>query len=345
MIVRLWLARLHPGAEAELLERVRAVIPRLQSPEGPLDFTFGTRHEDGATHFVTVSVWPDLAALVEATDGDVSRPVYGLELDDLCETSGAETYERLPPAPEKLDLADGRVLGLVWGRVKPNHEGIAQSMIDRSAAAALGAGALRAHLCRRLSASAMEVLVIVVWPRRETMAQFVRSRDVPAIDPAFAAHLSEWRFETYNALSPDRLLVLPDGPAVLVVDGEGRCVDATPGIENVLGIPAEMLFGRSIQDLGIDPTAHVEELRRYEADGTASGVIDLLRPDGATVRVRYRSAANVPGPGLHASILARPDERADPRPVGIIAAEALGRPIDVRPPIEGDGLAIAPAGA
>ena len=344
MIVRLWRSRLRPGSEAELLERVRGVIPRLLGPEGPLDFTYGTRHEDGATHFLTASVWPDFAALVEATGGDVSRPVYGLELDDLCEMNAAETYERLPPAPEKLDLADGRVLGLVWGRVKSNHEGVAQSMIDRSAASALGAGALASHLGRRMSGSATEVLVVIVWPRRETMTRFVRSREVPAIDPAFAAHLSEWRFETYNALSSERLLVPPDGPAVLVVDGEGRYVDATPGIENVLGIPAEMLYGRSIRDLGIEPTAHLEELRRYEADGTASGLIDLLRPDGATVRVRYRSAADVPGPGLHASVLARPDEPPDPRPVGVIAAEALGLPIDIRPPIEGKGLAIAPAG-
>jgi PAS domain-containing protein len=345
MIVRLWRARLRPGSEAELLERIRSVIPRLQGPEGPLDFTYGSRHEDGATHYLTVSVWPDFAALVEATAGDVSRPVYGLELDDLCETSAIETYERLPPAPEKLDLADGRVLGLVWGRVKPNHEGVAQSMIDRSAAAALGAGALQAHLGRRLSAAAMEVLVVVVWPQRETMARFVRSRDMPAIDPAFAAHLSDWRFETFNGLAPERLLVPPDGPAVLVVDGEGRYVEATPGIENVLGIPPEMLYGRSIQDLGIDPTAYPAELRRYEEDGIAAGLIDLRRPDGTTVSVRYRSAANVPGPGLHASVLARPEEPPDPRPVAAIAAEALGLPVDARPPSEGGGLVIAPSGA
>ena len=345
MIVRLWRARLRPGAEAELLERVRSVIPRLQGPEGPLDFTYGSRHEDGATHFLTVSVWADFGALLEATAGDVAHPVYGLALDDLCETSSAESYERLPPAPEKLDLADGRVLGLVWGRVKPNHEGIVQSMIDRSAAAAIGAGALASHLGRRLSGSATEVLVVVVWPRRETMARFVRSREMPAIDPAFAAHLSEWRFETYNGLAPDRLLVPPDGPAVLVLDGEGRYVDATSGIENVLGIPPEMLYGRSILDFGIDPTAHPEELRRYEADGTVSGLIDLLRPDGETVRVRYRAAANVPGPGLHASVLARPDEPPDPRPVGVIVAAALGLPMDVHQPMEGTGLATAPAGA
>jgi PAS domain-containing protein len=224
-------------------------------------------------------------------------------------------------------------------------------MIDRSAAAALSAGALASHLGRRLSGAAMEILVVVVWPRRETMTRFVRSRDVPAIDPAFAAHLSEWRFETYNALAPDRLLVPPDGPAVLVVDGDGRYVDATPGIENVLGVPAEMLYGRSIRDLGVDPMAHPEELRRYEADGTATGLIDLLRPDGATVRVRYRSTADVPAPGLHATVIERPDEPPDLRPVGLIAAEALGPPIDVHPPIDarqpsgGQGMSIAPAGA
>lgn len=340
LIVRLWRARLRSGAEPELLDRVRTIIPRLQGADGPLDFTYATRHENGATDFLTVSVWADFASLRDATGGDLTRTVYQVNLDDLCEWSSAETYERLPPPPTKLDLADGRVLGLVWGRVKPNHEGVAQSMIDRSAASALRAGALTSHLGRRLSGSATEVLVIVVWPRRETMTQFVRSRDVPAIDPAFSAHLSEWRFETYNALAPDRLLVPPDGPAVLVVDGEGRYVDATPGIESVLGIPGEMLYGRSIRDLGIDLTAYPEELRRYEADGTASGLIDLLRPDGTTVRVRYRSAANVPGPGLHASVVARLDERPDPRPVSVIAAEALGLDMQPEAPRRHDSSAV-----
>ena len=54
-----------------------------------------------------------------------------------------------------------------------------------------------------------------MWPQREAMSRFVRSRSVLAIDPAFAAHLSEWRFETYNALAPDRLLVPPVGPTVV----------------------------------------------------------------------------------------------------------------------------------
>jgi PAS domain-containing protein len=324
MILRFWRARIRSGAEPELLARLREAIPRLQAAEEPLDFTYGFRHEAGSTRLMILSVWSDFPALLAATDGDLRRSALLIPLDDLSETSEVETFERLGTAPSRLDLSDGRVVGLVWGRAKPNHEPVAQSMIDRSAAAAMGAGAVASHSGRRLSAGLTDLIVVVVWPTRETMTRFVRSRDIPAIDPAFAAHLSDWRFETYDVLAPDRMMVPPDGPAVLVVDDVGRYVDATPGIEAVLGIPAEMLHGRSLEELGADEAARNELRQRFVLNGAGRGEVELLRPDGATVRVQYRtSAANVPGPGLHASVLALPGATLDPRPLEVILAEAL----------------------
>lgn len=309
----------------------------MQASESPLEFTYGFRHEAGTTIVVAVSTWPDVDSVLSATGGDIQHPLRSLDLDDLLESQAAETFERLPPAPLQLDAGHGRVIGIVTGTVLPQHESTVQSMIDRSSQAALYAGALAAHLGRRFDEGVTSVAIVVVWPKRDTMTRFVRSRAIPAIDPAFSAHLSSWHFETYNELVPERLLVPADGPAVLIVDSEGRYVDTTPGIEGVLGIPGELLYGRSLLDLAADGAARADLRRRFLETGVSHGTIDLLRPDGNLVRVRYRSIADVPGMGLRASVLTRPDEAEDPRPTAVVVLEALGVPTE--PPT----LVIAPA--
>jgi len=323
MILRHWLGRLRPGTEAELLRRLRAVIPELLSASAPIDFTYGFRHEAGRTTFLTLSDWRDFESVSAAAGDDLSRTIPAA-LDDLFDSTQAGTYERLPPDPVRLDLADGRVIGVVTGRVRPQHESVAQAMVDRSARQAIEAGALAAHLGRRLVDGVTEFVVAVVWPKREAMSRFVRSRSMPAVDPAFTAHLVEWRFETYNALSPERLLVPPEGPAVLILDDEGWYIDTTPSVESVLGFPGELLYGRSLFDLAPDPAGRADIVRRLVGSGPSEGLVDLLRPDGPATRVRYRSATNVPGVGLHAVILASPDEPLDRRPVGAIVTETLG---------------------
>jgi PAS domain-containing protein len=323
LILRHWLGRLLPGREPALLARLRDVIPAVAS-SGLVDFTYGFRHDAGRTSLVALSDWPDFDAVAKATDGHLDRSIRAMSIDDLFENVRVESYERLPPDPMPLSDAAGRVLGVVVARVKPQHEATAQAMVDRSAHAALDAGALAAHLGRRLVDDVTEMLVVVVWPKREAMARFVRSRDIPVIDPAFAAHLLEYRFETYNALSPERLLIPNEGPAVLVIDGEGRYIDATPAVEGVLGIPPELLYGRSLLDLGVDEAARADLARRFLGASPGHGYLDLRRPDGRTVRVSYRSAANTPGLGLHASVLALAGEPVDRRPLTLIVAEALG---------------------
>jgi PAS domain-containing protein len=333
VIIRVWRASLCPGVEPELLDRLREAIPAIQAADAPLDFTYGFRREAEATQFLTLSVWPDYETLLEATGGDATRPMQAVHLDDLMATGEAATYESISPAVVRHDLAEGRAIGVVTGRVKLNHESVVQSMIDRSASAALDAGAIAAHLGRRLADARTEVAVVVVWPRRETMSRFVKSRTIPAIDPAFAAHLSSWRFETYRALAPGRILEPADGLAVLVLDDDGRYVEATSGTEAVLGIPGELLHGRSVRELGADDAAGLDLERRLTGRGAEDGVIDLLRPDGRLVRVEYRSAPHAAGPGLHASVLTLPASTPDPRPLRVIIAEALGLPAEgtVRP--------------
>jgi PAS domain-containing protein len=331
MILRLWRAPILPGLEAAFLDRLRVFVPRFQAAPEPLDFTYGFRHEAGRTTFLAVSAWSDMAAIEDAARGN-GLTLSNVGLEEFADDIGIETYERLPPISDYLATEDGRVLGVVTATIQPGREVTAQAMIDRGATAALGAGALAAHVGRRLDRDQVSVAVVVVWPKRDTMTRFVRSRDIPALDPAFTAHLSTWRFETYNVVAPERLIMPAEGPAVLIVDGEGRYLEATPGIEAVLGVPGELLHGRSILELAADDAARADLRRRFLETGVSHGIIDVLRPDGRRARLRYRSVADVPAPGLRASVLTAPTDPDDPRPTAEIVDEALG------------GVTTAPAG-
>jgi PAS domain-containing protein len=325
MILRLWRARLRPETEAELLDRLRVRVLALQrqGSAGPLDVRYGFRHESGATSILGLTVWADYRTLLDATDGDLSRSIRPAALDDLCETTRADTFERIGPAPEQLQLTHGRILGLVTARIKPNHESSVQAMVDVSARQAIDAGALAAHRGRRLAETTTEIAVVVEWPDRETLRRFVRSRSAGALDPRFTEQLEEWQFETYAIVTPDRLLVPSAGPAVLLADDTGAYVDATPGVERVLGIVPELLFGRRVLDIVTEPDEAVARWSRFREDGEQEGLIDIRRPDGVLVRARYRAAADAAGAGLHGSVLCALDEVPDPRPIREIVAEAF----------------------
>lgn len=145
------------------------------------------------------------------------------------------------------------------------------------------------------------------------------------IDPAFLAQLERWSFETYDTISPDRIRVPSSEPAVLLADDDRRYVDASHGIEAVVGMPGEFVLRRTVDQL--TPPEDRESVpvawEGFLAAGSQDGIYTLLRPDGARLRVAYRALANQPEPGLHATVLRRPDEPADPRPVVDILLEAF----------------------
>ncbi len=325
MILRIWRARLRAGVELELLRQLRPIVPRVQAAAAPVDFTYGFRHEAGRSIFLTLSVWADYESVLVATRGRPAGTVVDANIEQLIEDQAASTYEDRSPAGERVPLPEGRVLGVVTARVKPGREAAAQEMVDRSAAAAIAAGALSAHLGRRLDGDVAELAIVVIWPRRDSMTRFVRSRDIPAIDPAFAEHLHEWHFETYEALAPGRLSIPGSGPAVVVMDAAGRFIDSTPGVENVLGMPGELLHGRSILDLAPEPGAIPEFRRRFLETAVSHGTLEIRRPDGEPIRARYRSIDGTPAPGLRAAVLSLPDERDDERPTAEIIRAALAQ--------------------
>jgi len=324
VILRIFRSVLRPGSDAELLSRLREVGPRCLAAGVPSDFTYGFRNEAGRTLFLAVSAWPSYESLLELTGGDIQGRVRMLPLGDVVASHRVETFERLPPITERLDVVEGRVIGMVTATVAPHREATAQANIHAGAQAALEAGALAAHVGRRDNDDRTSVACVIVWPRRSTMIRFLRSRDLPMMDPSVTRDLSTWRFETYTALAPERLLVPPAGPAVLVIDNSGNVVDTTPGLEAVLGMPGELLQGRSLLDLASDDRSRVDLSRRFLETRVSHGTIELLRPDGRRTTVRYRSMADVPAPGLRASVLTPPDQPEDLRPTASIIHEALG---------------------
>jgi hypothetical protein len=244
-------------------------------------------------------------------------------LRDLYATQSATTYERLPPKPPKLRIADARVIALVAGAVKPNSEALAQSMIDRSAEAALGAGALAVHRARRVEESTTEIIVVVVWPDRETLARFVRGRSVGALDSRFTDLMASWTFETYDTLDPARFLAPPGGPAVLIADAANTIVEATPEVERILGIANVFLLGRMLADVMADPTTAADFMDRVRHGGDANGTADLRRHDGSVVTVRYSAAVNLPSDGMCALVVELPDEPSSGRTVEELVRDAL----------------------
>jgi PAS domain S-box-containing protein len=92
--------------------------------------------------------------------------------------------------------------------------------------------------------------------------------------------------------------------AILLVDHEGRYVDANPAAEELLGYTRGELLGlRSSALVPPDWRPHSEEVGRLFADtGRYSGDYRLLRKDGAVRDAEFRAVANIL-PGLHLAVV------------------------------------------
>ena len=138
--------------------------------------------------------------------------------------------------------------------------------------------------------------------------------------------MTEWRFETYDCLGPDRFLVPGSGPAVLLADDGGRYVDASPGVEALLGVPGEFILHGELED--ITPEENRAEIRvawrSFLEAGHQEGTVVLRRHDGTRLTVKFRARANCPHPGLHASLLSLPgDDSLDGQRLEQVVAEAF----------------------
>ena len=326
MIIRLLRGRIPDGQHAALVARLRELALERERPAGMLGAYVGFRRDADDLHFVALSTWASIDAITLRTGGDPTLPIF----DDgsLVAELSVELYETADEPPAGWDTATpvvGTALGLMWGRVERHAEATAHEMIRAIAPEVRAAGVTALHVGRRLLGDQVEVLAIAIWRDRLSLHRFGKTRTTGTLDPAFLKLLTEWRFETYDAIDLAVLAIPASGPAILLADDEGRYVDASSGVEALLGMPAELILGRTIADLtpGEDSSGIPSAWRAFRQAGQAEGEWVLRRIDGQSVRVGFRAQANCPAPGVHASVLTRLDAARDLRSVTAIVEDAF----------------------
>ena len=326
MILRLVRADVTPAIATRLLAKMRdELLPVLSRRDGLFGFTCGFRHDAGRMQFLSLSCWADLTSIGHATGGRLDRPALPDAVAELLDRPTADHYELVEPAPAGLMTLEGAVLGVVTADVREHVEANAQDMIRNVRPEVEAAGVIGLYVGRRVTGSRTQLIVLALWRDRASLRRFGQTRSKGMIDAEFLQQLERWSFETFDCISPDRLLVPSTGPAVLLADDERRYVDASPGVEAIVGVPGELLLRRTVDDLmPPEKRTQVPELwRSLMVDGAQAGDIVLLRPDGVRVALRYRARANHPERGLHASVLTRLDGPTDERPVEEIVASAF----------------------
>jgi len=122
-------------------------------------------------------------------------------------------------------------------------------------------------------------------------------------DPAGAHEATDLSLGRYRALFE----ALPDG--LLILDGEGRCVDVNPSLCQLLGRPRERLLGARLWELAAPERAEsvARAFERLKSLGTFSGELPLSAADGAPLDLEWSSRPHFL-PGFH--LLAAHDVRA-----------------------------------
>jgi hypothetical protein len=314
VILRLLRASFRPENAPAIIAALRAEANQVRSWPGLLAWTHGVRREGSLIHGLTLSGWSDLDALMRVAGGRPDRDMSEVWRTGALRGVSAAHYELTEPA-DGADLTfSGDVLGVVWGTIRPNVEGAVHDMVRaiRPTVAAAGVGTL--YIGRRVNEQRTEIVVVAPWRDRLSLHEWARTRPVGAIDPAFTSQLDDFRFETYDSIAPERFSGLPSGPAVLTVDDAGLCIDATPGVEAVLGTPGEMLLHHPLRALVGDGA---DELLAALTSRTPTDLVLTIRPwPGRSVAIRATVEPDNPRAGLHAlSLEAAPDREGDLVPV------------------------------
>lgn len=330
IIIRLLRGRVPKGQEGRLVERLRG-LDETGSRVGFAGATFGFRRSGDELGFLALSTWELFEAISQATagppDGTIASQPAGETLDavtiDLFEAADG------PPLPVR-ELAGG-ALGMITASVAPHAEAAAHEMIRNVGPEVGAAGVAGLHIGRRVLAGRTELLVVASWRDRLALHVFAQNRASGTLDPAFLRLLTDWRFETYDCLGPGATALPAAGPAVLLADDDARYVDASPSIEAIIGVPAELVVRQTLADL--TPPGHradaAAQWAAFLADGRASGEFDLVRADGGLVRVQFRALADCPRAGIHASVIGPVGQPPDPRSVAEIVASVFPDAVEV----------------
>ena len=304
MILRVIRARFAVRDVGSVLDLLRAQMPTSEGWPGIVTWTHGIRREGDEATGMTVSMWTDFDAIRAVAGGRTDRDLSEVAASGLLQLVGIDHFEVVEPVDSGPVMFDGAVLGVIRGLIQPGAEPEVHELIRGVRDQVIAAGVVALHVGRRVVSGTSELIVVAIWRDRMSMRTFLQGRRT-AIDPRFTGRLTNWRFETFDSITPARLREGVSGPAELVVDAAGICIDATPAVEAVLGMPGELLLRHPLSErsAGADDLAPI--LVQLNAGEQAEGRWSVVRIDGAQVTVTVRGQPNVPEPGLHTLVLER----------------------------------------
>ena len=109
--------------------------------------------------------------------------------------------------------------------------------------------------------------------------------------------------------------------AVLVLDDDGRCLDANPAVCQLIGLPHDELIQQTVGAFIAEPWAHLV------AGGHERGTVVVRSADGRSVEVEYHAHANF-APGRHLAVLSDVSGRQRAQRERLVSEEFLRRVID-----------------
>lgn len=319
MILRLLRGRLSPADASRFTSLLReAVKPAVVAVDGLSSFATGTRDDGDRLTFAALSTWRDMTAIENAMQGRSGPTKTFLPLEGLVEFEEHEHFELADEVGGNgggQAVAAAGAIGIVRAVFQPGSEALGLDMVRRQQHQLVATGDVGSILIgRRMRGPALEIVAVALWLDRDRMRTFLVERpEGPGLDPHFVDLATDLRFETFDALDLAAPVVRVGEPAALVVDADRVVVDASPAIERQLGLPAELLLGRRLDDMVADD----ERARlpgRWDAllrDGRGDAVVAMRRPDGTVQSLRHRTIANVPAPGLQAILVTAPDAQED----------------------------------
>ncbi|MGH2513818.1 MAG: PAS domain-containing protein, partial [Candidatus Limnocylindrales bacterium] len=273
------------------MDRVRTLGVGQADLPGFCAATFGVRRVTDGLDFLALSMWQSVEVISGLTGGLPDAGLPNRPTDDVLQGVAIDLYEVSEAPCRGVDALGGGALGLVWASVAPHAESVAHDMIRAVGPELSEAGVAGLHVGRRvIDTGQTELLVVAAWRDRVSLHNFAQGGPAGPLDPAFLRLMTAWRFATYDCLGPGVTEVPSPGPIVLLADAHGRYVDASAGIEGLIGIPAELVLRQTLADLTPPDSrrAVATEWSNFMATGEAHGSFELLRPDGSTITVGFR---------------------------------------------------------
>lgn len=356
MILRIVLGRFAPstdaaalGATRDHLTRVARSVPGLESmligvhaigPSAGDEVTPGSAPSPvapanpvaqgaGTVDGAVVSVWRDVESMRRACGDGPDDRLIGVHLGLPFQPTGSRHFELVDRAFGALPPEGIALLRIVTIRARPNEEARLVEILRARQPRMMDLGLVGSQVGRRVVAGGeVEALVASLWLDRETVTDAAGRSDLTALpDPEdVAAWQDRMAVEAYDAIEIAPRLPATIGPPLFIVDGELRIVDITATAAAILGLPAEEMVGRRVEDMSLmDPERRRELVERLLEEGSVTGETAWRVPDTGTVSLRFVARRDVPIAGRHAVIVRR---RLDPPPtladLEAAVAEAFG---------------------